>query len=69
MVRTIAGVLLLAHGLVHLLYLAPDDDAFSLESGPVPEAKRRPVAAVLMSGSRVSVTGCVPLGCSATGPR
>jgi hypothetical protein len=28
-VRVVAGVLLLAHGLVHLLYLAPDVPEFS----------------------------------------
>lgn len=46
--RVVVGVLLLAHGLVHLLYLAPDVSQFSLErSWLVPEAARRPAAYVL----------------------
>ncbi|HEX3224109.1 MAG TPA: hypothetical protein VHR35_16225 [Nocardioides sp.] len=49
--RVVAGVLLLAHGLVHLLYLAPDVDAFSLESSWLPEALRRPVALALLAGT------------------
>jgi len=47
-VRILAGVLLLAHGLVHLLYLAPDVDAFSIQAGRLPENLRRPVALVLL---------------------
>jgi hypothetical protein len=40
-VRIVTGVLLLAHGLVHLLYLAPDVPEFSLDqSWLVPEAAR-----------------------------
>jgi hypothetical protein len=50
-VHILAGVLLLAHGLVHLLYLAPDVDAFSIESGPLPENVRRPLALVLMAAT------------------
>jgi hypothetical protein len=43
------GVLLLAHGLVHLLYLARDVPEFSLGSSwLVPESVRRPVALVLI---------------------
>lgn len=46
--RIVVGVLLIAHGLVHLLYLAPDTP-FSLEkSWIVPEGSRRPVAYLLM---------------------
>jgi len=47
-VRILAGVLLLAHGLVHLVYLAPDVDAFSIQAGRLPENLRRPVALVLL---------------------
>lgn len=50
MVRLVAGVLLLAHGLVHLLYLAPDVTEFSTQrSWVVPEPARRPVALALMA--------------------
>ena len=48
-VRIVVGVLLLAHGLVHLLYLAPDVDAFAIESGRLPEQWRHPVALVLLT--------------------
>jgi hypothetical protein len=44
-------VVLLAHGLVHLLYLAPDVDAFSIGSGPLPEPARRPVALALLTAT------------------
>lgn len=48
-IRFIAGVLLIAHGLVHLLYVAPDVEEFALDrSWLVPEAVRRPLASVLM---------------------
>ena len=48
-IRIVVGVLLLAHGLVHLLYLARDVPEFSLASSwLVPESVRRPVALVLM---------------------
>jgi hypothetical protein len=41
-IRAVAGVLLVAHGLVHLLYLAPDVPEFTLEkSWLVPAAARR----------------------------
>jgi hypothetical protein len=51
-VRAIAGVLLLAHGLVHLLYLVPDVTPFSTEqSWVVPEAMRRPLALALIAGT------------------
>lgn len=52
--RLLAGALLLAHGLVHLLYLAPDVDAFSIDAGRLPEDVRRPVALVLMAGTVVA---------------
>lgn len=49
--RIVVGVLLIAHGLVHLLYLAPDTP-FSLEkSWIVPEGSRRPVAYLLMGAT------------------
>jgi hypothetical protein len=41
---------------VHLLYLAPDVDAFSLESRWVPETLRRPVALVLLAATILSFT-------------
>ena len=50
--RIVVGVLLIAHGLVHLLYLAPDVPVFSLEkSWIVPEGSRRPVAYALMAAT------------------
>lgn len=49
--RIVVGMLLIAHGLVHLLYLAPDTP-FSLEkSWIVPEGSRRPVAYLLMGAT------------------
>lgn len=51
-VRIIAGILLLAHGLVHLLYLAPDVSEFSTQrSWLVPEAARQPVAVALIAAT------------------
>ena len=53
--RVVVGVLLVAHGLVHLLYLAPDVSQFSLErSWLVPEAGRRPTAYVLIGATIVA---------------
>jgi hypothetical protein len=54
LLRIVAGVLLVAHGLVHLLFIAPDADdpsyAFSLDSSwLLPATARRPVAYVLMA--------------------
>jgi hypothetical protein len=49
LLRIVIGVLLIAHGLVHLLYLTPDVPEFSLErSRLVPKSARRPVAIALM---------------------
>jgi hypothetical protein len=49
LVRIVVGILLIAHGLVHLLYLAPDVPQFSIkESWLVPESASRPLAMVLM---------------------
>ncbi len=51
--RIVAGVLLIAHGLVHLLYFVTNEDPkwpFTIErSWLVPEAARRPVAIVLVA--------------------
>jgi hypothetical protein len=47
--QIVVGVLLVAHGLVHLLYLSDDVPEFSLEgSWLVPDSASRPVAMVLM---------------------
>lgn len=47
--RFVIGLLLIAHGLVHLAYLTDDVPEFSLEeSWLVPEWARRPVATVAM---------------------
>ena len=52
--RAVVGVLLVAHGLVHLLYLAPDVSQFSLErSWLVPEAGRRTAGYVLIGATIV----------------
>jgi hypothetical protein len=49
LLRIVIGVLLIAHGLVHLLYLAPDVPQFSLErSWLVPESASRPAAMALI---------------------
>lgn len=56
-VRIVAGVLLLAHGLVHLLYLAPDVPEFSIDrSWLVREPARRPVALALMAATVAAFT-------------
>jgi hypothetical protein len=49
LLRIVIGVLLIAHGLVHLLYLTPDVPQFSLErSWLVPESASRPAAIALI---------------------
>ena len=49
LLRIVIGVLLIAHGLVHLLYLTDNVPEFSLErSWLVPESASRAVAIVLM---------------------
>ena len=53
-VRIVAGLLLIAHGLVHLLYVIPeaDDEKYPFtirESWLVPESVRRPAAIVLIA--------------------
>lgn len=50
-VRVVAGLVLLAHGLVHLLYLADDVPEFSLDRAWVPEDVRRPVGLALMAAT------------------
>lgn len=61
LVRFLAGLLLIAHGLVHLLYLAPDVEEFTLDdSWLVPAGVRRSVAYVLMAAT-VTAFGLVGL--------
>ena len=49
LLRIVIGFLLIAHGLVHLLYLVDDVREFSLEdSWLFPQSASRPVALVLM---------------------
>ena len=49
LLRIVIGFLLIAHGLVHLLYLTDDVPEFTLEnSWLLPESASRPVALVLM---------------------
>ena len=56
-IRVVAGVLLLAHGLVHLLYLAPDVPEFSIDrSWLLPASARRPVALALMAATVAAFT-------------
>ena len=55
-VRIVAGLLLIAHGLVHLLYLTPEVEdnkyPFNLrESWLVPETARRPVGIILIAAT------------------
>lgn len=55
LVRIVVGVLLLGHGLVHMLYLARDVPEFTLDhSWLVPDAARRPVGLVLMVATVVA---------------
>lgn len=50
--RVVTGILLLAHGLVHLLYLAPDVPEFSLgKSWLVPDTAHRPLGLGLMTAT------------------
>ena len=57
-IRVLAGLLLIAHGLVHLLYLTPEAEdkkyPFTLrKSWLVPETARRPVAIILITATIV----------------
>ncbi len=59
LVRAVIGLLLAAHGLVHLLYLTPEarnpSYAFTLEeSWLVPNTARRPVAMALLAATVVA---------------
>jgi hypothetical protein len=55
LMRMLGGILLLAHGLVHLLYLADDVPEFSLDrSWLVPEAVRRPLGHGLVVATTVT---------------
>ncbi|MGH8835906.1 MAG: hypothetical protein ACRDWG_13080 [Actinomycetes bacterium] len=54
--RVVAGLLVLAHGLVHLLYLIPEANnpsyPFTLRSSwLIPQRSRLPVAVVLLAGT------------------
>ena len=51
LLRVVVGVLLVAHGLVHLLYLAPETPEFSLDDSLLPAGARRPVAVALMAAT------------------
>lgn len=63
--RGLVGLLLVAHGLVHLLYLAGDVPEFSTQdSWLVPQAWRRPVAGTLTAAS---VAGFALLGLAVWG--
>ncbi|MET7770171.1 hypothetical protein [Nocardia sp. NPDC005366] len=54
-VRGVTGILLLAHGLVHLLYLAPDVPEFSLgTSWLVPDRARQPLGTGLVTATVVA---------------
>lgn len=55
LIRVLVGILLLAHGLVHLLYLADDVPEFSLDrSWLVPDAARRPLGLALVAATTVA---------------
>jgi hypothetical protein len=55
LVRALVGFLLLAHGFVHLLYLAPDVPEFSLDrSWLVPDGARRAVGVSLLVATVVA---------------
>lgn len=53
--RAVAGFLLIAHGLVHLLYLVPDVPEFSTDdSWLLPESASRRTAVALMTATVVA---------------
>jgi hypothetical protein len=55
LVRTVVGAFLVAHGLVHLLYLADDVPEFSVDrSWLVPGSARRPLALALVAATVVA---------------
>ena len=67
-VRIVLGVLLAAHGLVHLLWLVPSGDPawpFRIDRSPLmPESGRKPVAVALIG---LVVVGFVLLGLAVWG--
>ena len=64
-IRIVVGLLLIAHGLVHLLYVADDVPEFTLErSWVVPEPLNRPVGLALMAAT---VAGFVLVGLAVWG--
>ncbi len=67
-VRILLGVLLVAHGLVHLMWFAPNSDPawpFRLDrSWLMPEAPRKPVAVALVA---MTVAGFALLGLAVWG--
>lgn len=64
-IRIAVGALLLAHGLVHLLYLAPDVPQFSFDlSWLLPQSVRRPLGLGLMAAT---VAGFVMLALAVWG--
>jgi len=55
LLRIVVGVLLMAHGLVHLLYLAPGVSEFSVErSWLLSDPVRKPVAYFLMASTVIA---------------
>lgn len=65
LIRVVAGLVLIAHGLVHLLYVADDVPEFTLEdSWLVPKRLSRPVGLTLMAAT---VTGFAGLGLAVWG--
>lgn len=55
LLRVVVGVLLIAHGLVHLLYLAPGVSEFSLDrSWLLSDQARKPVAYFLMASTVIA---------------
>jgi hypothetical protein len=65
LIRIVAAGLLVAHGLVHLLYLNPDVEEFSLrDSWLVPASASRPVGVALLAAT---VAAFVMLGLAVWG--
>ena len=60
LIRVVLGVILVAHGLVHLLYLTSDAQdpsyPFTLEQSAIPDAARRPVAYLLLGATVAAFT-------------
>ena len=65
LIRVVAGGLLVAHGLVHLLYLVDDVPEFTLDrSWVVPDGVSRPVGLALIA---VTIAGYVLVGLAVWG--